>query len=144
MSRLKRDLSIYLSICLSIYLSICLSIYLSIYLFFYVSIYLPTYLSICLSIYLSIYLSIHLSIYLPISLSLSIYLSFFLFFPFLSVCLTQWMHDEYNGTQHRTFMPLVITCMQVAGDTSKNGKNKTTSFKAKKNGEKESKHPKNV
>ena len=29
-------------------------------------------------------------------------------------------------------MPLVITFMQVAGNTSKNGKNKTKSFKTKK------------
>jgi hypothetical protein len=29
-------------------------------------------------------------------------------------------------------MPLVITCMQVARNTSKNGKNKTKSFKTPK------------
>ena len=39
-------------------------------------------------------------------------------------------------------MPLVITCMQVAGNTSKNGKNKTKLFKAKENRWKAKKHPK--
>jgi hypothetical protein len=40
------------------------------------------------------------------------------------------MNTTANNTEPS--MPLVITCMQVAGNTSKNGKNKTTSFKTKK------------
>ena len=39
-------------------------------------------------------------------------------------------------------MPLVITCMQVAGNTSKNGKNKKQLFKTKKNRWKAKKTPK--
>ena len=39
-------------------------------------------------------------------------------------------------------MPLVITCMQVAGNTSKNGKNKKKMFKAKENRWKAKKTPK--
>ena len=49
------------------------------------------------------------------------------------------MNTTANNTEPS--MPLVITCMQVAGNTSKNGKNKTKSFKAKKTGEKQTKHP---
>ena len=52
------------------------------------------------------------------------------------------MNTTANNTEPS--MPLVITCMQVAGNMSKNGKNKTKSFKAKKKGEKQTKHPKNV
>ena len=52
------------------------------------------------------------------------------------------MNTTANNTEPS--MPLVIRRMQVAGNTPKNGKNKTKSFKTKKTGEKQTKHPKNV
>ena len=63
----------------------------------------------------------------------------------MSVGLTQWMHDEYNGKQHRT---VHATSDQTYASRGKHAQKRQEQNKIvqnpKKNGEKQTKHPKNV